>query len=212
MHWVDGIKHISVLIGIWVAIAGINAWRKEHVGKRQVELAEEILALFYEANDAIRHMRSPMGFGHEMQDVERQEGESDAQFQARQNASVVFHRYNQYQEMFSRLHASRYRFMALIGQKEAKPFDELRSITNKIISAARMLARLWPQDHHRTEEQQHKHWDRIGKQEAIFWEGLEEDDPINPVLDKTIAEMEATCRRIIAGRSSFADVLNWRLW
>jgi len=140
--WIEGIKHISVLIGIWVAIAGVNAWRKEHVGKRQVELAEETLAFFYEANDAIRHMRSPMGFGHEMQDVERQEGESDAQFDARQKASVVFHRYNQYQEMFSKLYASRYRFMALIGQEEAKPFDELRKITNKIMSAARMLTRL----------------------------------------------------------------------
>ncbi len=143
-----------------------------------------------------------------MEEVERLEHESESQFKARQNASVVFHRYNQYQELFSKLHASRYRFMAQIGQAEAQPFEDLRKITNEIISAARMLARLWPQDHFRTEEQQKLHWDRLGKHEAVFWEGLEDEDPINPRLEKTIGEMEETCRAIIAGKGSLASILN----
>ncbi len=46
MSWIDVLSQVSILIGIWVAIAGLQAWRKEHIGKRQVELAEDMLALF----------------------------------------------------------------------------------------------------------------------------------------------------------------------
>lgn len=38
MNLAEGLQHLSVLIGIWVAIYGIDAWRREHVGKRQLEL------------------------------------------------------------------------------------------------------------------------------------------------------------------------------
>lgn len=173
MVWIEVLKQVSILIGIWVAIYGINAWRREH--------------------------------------VERQEGESDAQFEARKNASVVFHRYNQYQAMFSKLYASRYRFMAQIGKEEAKPFDDLRKITNEIILAARMLARLWSQDDFRTDEQREKHWERIRKHEAVFWEGPEDDDPINPKLDKVLADIEDTCKGIIAGKGTLHGFLNIKL-
>jgi len=212
MDWVDGLKHVSVLIGIWVAISGIHAWRREHVGKRQVELAEDTLALFYEAENAIRHMRSPFGFGHEYEDIEQAERETDEQFEARKKASVIFHRYSQHQAVFSKLHASRYRFMAQIDKDKAQPFEDIRKITNEIISSARMLAQLWAREHFRTEDQQQKHWDRIGKHEAIFWEGLEEDDPINPRLEEAIGEMEGTCRAVIAGKGSFTGLLNKSLW
>jgi hypothetical protein len=44
------IRDISILIGIWVAIYSIDSWRREFQGKRQIELAEETLAMFYEAS------------------------------------------------------------------------------------------------------------------------------------------------------------------
>ena len=211
----DGIEIltlISIPVGICVAIYGINTWRREHVGKRQLELAEDTLALFYEAADAIRPMRHAASFGNEMKDVEQQDGESNREFQARQNASVVFHRYNQHQTLFSKLHASRYRFMALIGKEEARPFDELRAITSQIRLAANVLARLWPKDYFRTKEQERKHWDNIEKHEAVFWEGSAEDDPINPRLDKAIADMDATCKSIIIGKGTLHGFLNKKLW
>ena len=157
MDGMELVNQVSIFIGIWVAIYGIDSWRREHVGKRQVELAEDTLALFYEAEDAIRHMRSPLGFGHEYEDVEQAERETDEQFEARKKASVIFHRYNQHQAVFSKLHASRYRFMAQIEKDKAQPFEDIRKITNEIFSSARMLARLWAREHFRTEDQQHEH-------------------------------------------------------
>lgn len=210
--WIELLTLISILVGICVAIYGIDTWRREHVGKRQLELAEDTLALFYEAADAIRHMRHAASFGREMQDVEQQDGESDSKFQARQNASVVFHRYNQHQALFNKLHASRYRFMAQIGKEEARPFDELRAITSQITLAANVLARLWSRDHFRTEEQKKKHWDDIERHEAVFWEGSAEDDPIKPILDKAIVDMDATCKSIIVGKGTLHWFLNKKVW
>jgi hypothetical protein len=216
MQWLELIlalvEMLAIIIASGVAIFGINAWRREHIGKRQAELAEDALAMFYEAADAIRHMRSPMGFGHEMEDVERMEGESETKFEARQKASVVFYRYKQHQELFSRLHASRYRFMTLIGKQESKPFDDIHRLTSTIFSSARMLATLWAKDHYRTDAQREKHWARIGRHEAVFWEGLEDEDPINPKLNQAITDIETICRRVIAGERQLRRFLPRKLW
>lgn len=211
MDWIQILQQVSILIGIWVAIYGIDAWRREHVGKRQLELAEDTLALFYEAADAVRHMRHPASFGHETEDVVRSERETDAQFQARKNASVVFHRYNNHQEIFNKIHASRYRFMAQIGKDKSEPFIELRKIINEINLSARMLARLWARDHFRTDEQWERHQEQINKHEAVFWEGLEEEDPINPKLEKVIKDIEIICQSIISGKGTLYSLLNIKI-
>ena len=203
------LTNISVLVGIAVAIYGINAWRREHTGKRRIELAEDTLALFYEAADAIKHIRHPASFGHEMEDVQRGESESDAQYTARKNASVVFHRYNQYQDLFSKLHASRYRFMAQIGKPAAKPFDELREIVNEITRSAQLLARYWPRDRFRTEQQEREHFERVQKLEDIFWEGSAEEDPIKSRLAATISSIEQTCQPVINGQSTLGGFRAW---
>lgn len=211
MDLLETIKAISIIIGTWVAIYGIDKWRREHVGKRQLELAEDTLALFYEASDAIKHMRHPMSYGHETEEIERGENESEAKFQARKDASVVFHRYNQYQELFNKIHASRYRFMAQIGKAEAAPFDDLRKILNEITVSARMLARLWARDHFRTDEQWEKHQEQIDTHEAVFWDGLEENDPINIKINKVINDIEKTCQSIISGKGTLHGFLNMKL-
>lgn len=202
------IKEISLLIGIWVAIYGIDSWRREHTGKRQIELAEETLALFYEARDVIAQIRHPVSWGHETADIERGEKESEKNYEARKKASIVFARYNERQELFNKIHSLRYRFMAQIGKKEAEPFDDLRKIVNEIFLSARMLARLWARDHFRTDQDHEKHWEQIQKHEEVFWDGLSEEDPINKRLDFTIQTIESTCKKVISGAGTLHGFLN----
>lgn len=208
----ETLQLVSLIVATWVAIYGIDAWRREHRGRRQIELAEEALACFYEASDAIKHIRHPMAFGSEYKDVERQPGEADAAFDARTNASIVFVRYAKHKELFSRLYAMRYRFMAQVGPEKAKPFQELHEILVSIQVAASSLARLWPRDRFLDEAARENHQKLVDKHEAVFWEGLAEDDPINPRLERLIREMEETCRGVIAGADTLHGVLNWRLF
>lgn len=156
-------------------------------------------------------MRNPISYGHEVEEIERGEQESEVQYQARKNASVVFYRHNTYQELFNKIHASRYRFMSQVGKTEAVPFDDLRNILNEIVISARMLIRLWARENFPTDERWEEHRAQIEKHETIFWEDLEEDDPINPKIDKVISDIEKICKSIISGKGTMYGFLNLKL-
>ena len=191
------LRDIAVIIGIVIAIYNINSWRREHIGKRKIELAEDTLTLFYEAVDVIHYLRCPGGFTSETEDIKQMNGESEDAYQARKNASVLLKRYNEHQELFSRIHAMRYRFMVQIGKEEAKPFDELRKIILELITSARRLSRLWARSNFRTEEQWTKHQQDVEKYESVFWEDLPENDPINPRVRKVLLDIERICHKTI---------------
>ena len=202
------LRDISLLIGIWVAIYGIDSWRREHKGKREIELAEEVLALFYEARDTIRYIRSPFSPAGECADIEKAPNETDSQWQARKNASVVFKRYDDRKELFNKIYAARYRFMAQVGTEEAQPFDDLNIIVQEIKTAAFMLAQLWPRDNFPNEEQLQRHLEQVQQKEDIIWDSGAESDQIKLKIDDVITRIEKTCREIITGRGTLHALLN----
>jgi len=146
MAFWEMLSSMSVVIASCTAIYGINAWKREFRGKRQIELAEEALSLFYEAREVITGARSCLSFGYEGKTRESGAEETPAQKKARDAAYVIFERFQPHEELFSKLHAMRYRFMAQFGIDASKPFEELRKIRNEIFSAARRLGRLWAED------------------------------------------------------------------
>lgn len=202
------IKDLSIIIGLWVVFYKIAAWHLEYRGKRNIELAEDTLALFYEAKDIITFIRNPMGFSDETDSIKQESGEDDAQFKARKQASVIFVRYNQHNELFNKIHSIRYRFMAQIGKNKAKPFDDLNKIVKEIILSARQLSRLWSRKHFSNEEEQKKHWEKVEKTEAIFWDRFSEDDPINPRIEKIIIDIENICSEVIMAKGTLHGLLN----
>lgn len=203
------IKDLSVVIGLWVVFYKIAAWHLEHRGKRNIELAEETLALFYEARDVISWIRNPMGFENETDSVMQKPNESSEEFDARKKASIVFARYNQNKELFNKIQSLRYRFMAQIGKEKAKPFDDLNNVIKEIVLSARQLARLWPERHFANEEEKEKHYERVRKAEDVFWDTFDEDDPINPKVDKIISDIEGICRSVIMAKGTLHGLLNW---
>jgi len=209
MCWLETFKNLSILIATWSVIYGIGAWRREFIGKRKIELAEGILALFYEAKDALYTIRSPFGFEGEGSTRKPLKSERPEDKETLDNAYVVIERYKKYQEIFNKLYAMRYRFMAQIGKEKAKPFDDLNQIIKEIILSARQLARLWPERHFRSDDEEEKHYERVRKAEGVFWEGSVDPDPINPRLEKVITEMEKICRLIIEAPNSLYAFLNW---
>lgn len=183
----------AAVVGIW----GVRSWRREFRGKRQIELAEDTLALFYEAEKAIIAIRSPLGYGYEGETRKQGKNETPEQKAARDRAFVIFERYKEREQVFNKLLSTRYRFMAQIGKTEAEPFEEIRSIINKIFTAARWLADLWSKDiSHYTPERQEKHFETVRKHEAIFWEDAPVDE-IGNRIEKAVSDMEQTCNNII---------------
>lgn len=208
---IELIKEISTILALWTAIYGIDSWRREHIGRKKSDTAEEALALMYEASDVIEHIRHPISFNNEFGEIERGPTESESQWQARKNANVAFVRYNQHQELFSRLHAMRYRFMAQFGQEKAIPLIEIRIVVNEVLSAANTLSRLWPRDQFITEDQWIKNQEQISKYEAKFWSMMSEEDELANRVKNAVSEMEKVARAEIEGQGTLFSFINQRI-
>ena len=203
----DLISAVSVLVAALAFLTAVSAWKREFVGKRKIELAESVLALFYEAEDAIREIRSPFGHVGEGTSRERSPGETEAESTLLDRAYVVFERYQKREQLFSQLRSLRYRFMATFGAGAGQPFDDLSRILREIFTAAQMLGRhYWPRQGRvqMTEPQFQKHLAEMHRNEAVFWITTEEEDKISPRL-RTAVEIT---RDAVASRSG--SILWWR--
>jgi hypothetical protein len=207
------VQSVSVILAALFAIYGFDAWRREHIGKRRIELAEDVLSLFYQASDAIDEMRDPFGFGGEGSSRKPLENEDPRHKQALDAAYVLIERYRRHSELFAKLHAARYRFMAQVGVDKAKPFDAINTIVNELIFSAREMTRLAtvPEWSLRSEETEQRHHDRYRRVHNIYYGTGGEDDPIYPRVKAAIGEMERTCRDIIESKGTLFAVINARL-
>jgi len=153
-----------------------------------------------------------MSNSSETDNVEKGDRETIPQFEARKQACVVYNRYERHKELFSKIHAMRYRFMAQVGTSEAEPFDDLRKVMNEILGSAHSLTRLWAREHFTSDKDQESHFERMEKYEAIFWEGYgDEKDPINPKVETLTKKIEATCQSVIAGEGTLHGLLNKKI-
>src|SRR5258706_6250563 len=203
----------SVILASLCAIYGLDAWRGEHVGKRRIELAEDVLALFYQARDAIASIRGPIGFEGEGSSRKPGANESPAQKELLDRAYVLIERYSRHSELFARIHSLRYRVMAQLGIEAAAPFDSLNRIVNELILTAHRKARLstLPEWSIRTEEAEEKYRRDYLEIDSIYYGTGGEDDPIAPRVEQAVAEIERTCRAIIESKGTLFAIINARL-
>jgi hypothetical protein len=197
-------------------IIGVNAWRQEYVGKRRLELAEEVLALFYEARDTINYIRNPFSYAGEGGTRNAGPNESPEEKRINDNVYIVFERYNKRQDLFNKLYSMRYRYMARFGKDSAKPFDELNNIMNDIFRSAHMLSYYWKQQGRRqwkNDSEFNQHLEEMKKHEAVFWQMSSAEDPILPRVNAVISEIEAQSLKIIGGNQVMKDnFIKWAKW
>lgn len=203
MQIIKIIESIAVIAAAAAAIWGISSWRREMKGKKEFELAEEVLSTLYEAKDKIRNIRSPWGYSEEGKSRKRTEKESEEESKALDKAFVTYERYLKHQETFNRLHALRYRFMAIFGKDKEKLFIELDNIVTEIMLAAESLGLDWA-SRSRThipisEKDQETLKENTRKHEQIIWAGFK-DDPIAKGVEKVIHDIEKLCEPILKKR------------
>ena len=194
------IRDIAVIIASFAAILGISAWKREFKGKRDMELAEDVLCLFYRAERAIVVIRFriyDLALGRSR---EPEKDETPEQKEARDRAYVVFRKIKDHADIFDELHTLRFRFMARFGKDKAKPFDELRSIVEEIWVSAQELAELWERQF---EEKKLSDEDQKLMKEfqgVIRYSGGK--DQVMPRVHNIMQDVEKICRPIIEVKSS----------
>jgi hypothetical protein len=193
------VSYVVVIVAAGVAIWGINAWRREFVGKRRIELAEDVLALFYEAVDAIKAIRMAGVYSNEGDSYKPHDSESPEEIAINRDAFVTYERDKMYHELFGRIRAVRYRFAAYFGKDKTEPIDDLLLIRQDILRAANKMAKL-EKDYLQilgNLEQEKKLGEKIGKQRLILYSYGNEDDPINKQILEVEEAIESTCREVI---------------
>lgn len=159
--------------------------------KRQTELAEQVLADFYEAREIIQAARSPGGFEGEGKTRQREPWENESDSRRLDSYFRTFERLNNKSEFFSQLHARRYRFLALFGADAAKPYDEFFKIRAEIIVAVRMLVTTDRQRDDGSLPNDRKTWET-----TIGWPHVT-PDPIDARMASIVETIEKICRPII---------------
>jgi hypothetical protein len=199
---VELIGNIGIIVASGAAIWGVSAWRREFKGKRDMELAEDVLCLFYRAERAIQAVRCPGSYLSEQQGRAPEQRETPEQEQARNQAHVVFKRIQDHAQVFDQLYALRFRFVARFGRGAAKPFDEMKGIIDDIWVAAGCLAVLWAERLRRGENTSQGTEEQITNNESVIW-SKGADDQIAPRVTNIIEEIEGVCRPIIEGQASW---------
>jgi hypothetical protein len=183
----------NVIVAAFSFVLGYSAWQREFIGKRQIDLAETGLAMFYEVEDAIREIRNPSSYINEGKSRKRSDYETEEESQLLDQAYVVFERYQKREKLFAELRAMKYRFMANFDPQAGESFNELDKVLNEIFISAHMLGKhYWPRQGRvaMSENEFQKHLHEMHKHEAIFWSMGEDEDTISPRVRSLIQNVE----------------------
>lgn len=197
-QFLDCLDSVAVIIASSVAIWGINAWKREHVGRRRIDLAEETLALFYETRDAINASRSSFGQAGDTQLRKEWSDEGNPRYGEPVGAPLLDMRLTRKQAgLFSRIRALKFRFAAVFGREKAQSFEGLMQIRRDVFLAEYEF--LLTRDDPKGNDPAHKA--RQAELMRVMYRGDDESDPTTQRLDKIVEAIESVCRPEIENRS-----------
>ena len=184
----------AVISACWAIISGIGAWRREFIEKRQIELAEQVLAKFFEIKDAIAMIRSPFSRSDEGSSRKRSEHESRETSELLDRGYIVFERYSTKESAFADFNTLKYRFMASFGAESEQIFTDTTTILNTIFVSAQMLGTHYWQRQGRVPmepEEGEQHLQEMQRHQKIFWDHGTDDDEIRKKLASIQQRLDA---------------------
>ena len=215
-EFLDLLQSASIVFAALMAAYGIDAWRREFIGKRKMELAEEVLALVLETREIISYIRSPGSFQGEGESRKADEDETESVRRARNLAFVPIERQNQHLEKLNRLWTLSYRFRAQFGNDASKPIDDLRNTIATIKTSCHILAQFWPARQNTPNASASQKLETlISEREALIWENHGVDgkalDQLAQRVDRAVSSLTQTCRAVLESKSTLYSWINAKL-
>ena len=188
------IKSVGIISASGVAIWGINSWRREAKWKRKYELAEDVLASFYEAHQVIQIIRSSIGSTNEGKSRPKNEKETIQESQIYDQAYVCRERFERNRKSFDKLQSLKFRFIAIYGKEHEKDFNQFSLSVNKIFFASDQIA--WVKLGHYGEDKDFIRETMKESRETLYYRNNNEDKIENELQD-AIKSIEKKCWKII---------------
>ncbi len=206
---------VAIIAACWAIISGVGAWKREFIGKRKIELAEEVLASFFEVKDAISYMRSPFSSGNEGKTRQRADNETKEESELLDRGYIVYERYNAKKETFVKFNTLKYRFMAAFGAETEEIFNDTSKTINSIFVSAQMLATHYWQRQGRVQmadDEFRRHLDEMHEHEGVFWDRMNDNDEIRTQLQSVQERLDAITRPCFEEPMKSYSLLTKRWW
>ncbi len=184
------ISTFAIVAASITAIYGINAWKREYRFKRNSELLEEALVLFYQAEHAIAYLRNSFIFSNDLQDFEfPSELEGEYSKEKYKYTHTIRNRFGEKQDVFSKLYSIELRFRARFGTEPTKAFNDMRGKVKELLFAADRYSMKGLSK------------DEIIEVQKIIWGGFykksKEGDVFGNEVSKIVGGFDKMCRKII---------------
>lgn len=205
-NWLEILSNLAILITAITAFYGINSWRREMIGKRKYELAEEVLSNAYEIQVNMQFIRKTIRSPEEGKTYIYKE-----ELQAKGNhfskiGYIVKERYNLTKEPFISLEKLAFRFKALFGHSNTVPIFEILQIRNEVIEAAEQYVKynLWliemEEGGSKDIRQMEAYRNYLQDYKALLWEREDQEDFIEIRLNSAVNALKSVCESIIRDR------------
>jgi|GEM_PF-3558617 len=178
---------VTAVVGVVLALRGLNRWRTEMIGRRRAELAEDVLTDFYEACQIMTDARNMGGWSSEGATRKAGEGETAGETDLLNSYFRTSERLFAKAEFFAKMRSRKYRAMAVFGASVAEHYDAFDKIHAEVNAAVHMLVITVGDGNDGSLPQNRKDW-----KATIGW-CLPKDDPVKPRLDAVIEKVEAFC-------------------
>jgi hypothetical protein len=176
------------MVAALFAIAGLDAWRRQMVGKRRMELAEQVLAAVYQYRDAMKWIRSPGSFGGEGESRKAGDNETEEERREKNMRFITIERAQANIELLNEMTRLSYLARVYFGPQVSGAFQDLHLVLVKVRSAATMLIM--------TSTRGEKMVD-IQNWESEVWDHSDKDKPdeVTKEIDDAVAIFESVCRQ-----------------
>ncbi|MDR3558289.1 MAG: hypothetical protein P4L61_02030 [Candidatus Pacebacteria bacterium] len=172
--------------GALIAYRGLEKWRHETIGRKRIELAEDVLADFYEAVDVIQFVRVGFSYFRDNESRPGRDQEPENVQNHRDQYYATERRLKDQAAFFAKFQSRRYRVIAVFGTEASKLYEEVIGIHNLLFTALIALTSMSPL------QMSIQGKERRDKSQLIIWGG--EPDEIKTKLDMLILRVEKTFR------------------
>lgn len=179
---------------VYVAWQGLSTWRKEVIGRKKAELAEEFLAGAYEAKDKLASIRSGMCFpDSESSARPRTDSETKEENRRLDSKYVPIARILKASSFFSELFAKKYRVKAYFGVEAEKSITMIHECLHRVRVVAEML-------YDEPAAGGGYNAELRSKLQGDIWQGIKQPDEISDNMDEAISIAEKACASILSER------------
>lgn len=181
---------ISVILACVAVTSGVDAWKREFIGKRRIELAEQVLAKFFEVKDAVAQIRNPWLNAEEGKTRRRGSSETQEESELLDRGYIAVERYQTKESVFREFNTLKYRAMASFGTGVEEIFTDTFKAVNSIFVSARMLGTHYWRRETFTGDRYQQNMEEIRRHEGVIWDIGADNDEVCSALSSVQIRLE----------------------